>query len=101
MLKLHSALREQIAEDFRFASNMMQGAADLPTRLYFFSAFFGALNRALNLIWSPDLALVHLVLQGAHATIQGRLNTALIGGDAGVGWPNEFMPLFNRLAGEL
>lgn len=97
MLKLPEALATRLAKEFRFAATKMADAPDLATKLYFFSAFFGELNRAFNQLWSPELGLAHLVLQNVHEKINGRINVPA----AGTRIPSELPGALDHLANDL
>ena len=65
----------------------MADTHDLAAKLYFFSAFYGELNRALNQLWSPELGLAHLVLSKVHEQITGRVNMPTPGAGIPAGFP--------------
>lgn len=96
-MQLPESLRKRLAKEFRFAANQMAGSPDLATSLYFFSVFFGELQRLLNLSWNPELALTHLVLKEVHQQINGRLNIPTAGADI----PGELPDALDQLANEL
>ncbi|MBI4298925.1 MAG: hypothetical protein HY666_04105 [Chloroflexi bacterium] len=77
MLTLPKPIQQQIAKEFLFVANKIEETPDLSTKLYFFSGFFGETNRVMNQHWSPDLALLHLVLQATHHSINSRVGTIL------------------------
>lgn len=62
---LPKALQERLASEFRFAADGMKAAEDYPTKVYFFSVFYGEPGRILNLHWERSLALLHDVVQKA------------------------------------
>jgi len=97
MLSLSKPIHKRLAEEFRFAADNMANNPDLGTKLYFFSAFFGELNRVLNQSWSPELALVHLVIQSVHQQISGRANMPT----AGVIIPPEYPDALDKVADAL
>jgi hypothetical protein len=97
MQRLPEALRARLAKEFRFAATKMVDAPDLAAKLYFFSAFFGELNRAFNQLWSPELGLAHSVLKDMHQQITGRLSMLI----PGTGIPPELPGALDRIADEL
>jgi len=97
MQKLPEALRARLADEFRFAAEKMADTHDLGAKLYFFSAFYGELNRALNQVWSPELGLAHLVLSKVHEQITGRVSIPT----PGAAIPPEFPAALDRVANEL
>jgi hypothetical protein len=98
MLTLPKAIREEIAAEFRFAADKMVEAPDLATKSYLYSAFFGEINRVLNRSWNRELALVHSVLQTSQQTIKGRIDSAIVGGNVGLGLPAGFPEAWDKLA---
>jgi hypothetical protein len=97
MKTLPEAIHKRLADEFRFAADRMAESPDPRSKLYFFSAFFGELNRAFNQFWDPDLALLHLVVQKTHEQINGRINTPL----TGAGIPPELPHALDRLGDQL
>jgi hypothetical protein len=101
MLSLPKETRERMAREFRFAADKMAEAVDLSTKMYFYSAFFGEIQRSLNYAWDDDLALLHLAVQGSHQQIKGRLDLAIAGVEPGLGFPPNFGDVLTRLADDL
>lgn len=62
-MQLRDDIRQTLATEFAFASSKMDASGDLLEMLYYYSALYGAANRALNLEWNRELALVHATLQ--------------------------------------
>lgn len=73
-IEIPEAIHESLTKEFRIAADKMKEVADLPSKLFFFSAMFAAVHRALNVTWSNELALLHDMLQTTHANISGRLS---------------------------
>ena len=78
-MQLREDIHQTLASEFVFAAQQMDDAASFKTKLFFFSAFYGALNRALNLTWSDELALMHLVMSSAHQQITSMVTAATAG----------------------
>ena len=74
-------LREHIINEFRFAAVQIAGASRSLERVYYWSATFGALLRAYNIDFDPELVYAHQILNTVHAQLQGRL-AAITAGDA-------------------
>lgn len=69
-MAIRDDIRILLADEFEFALKKMRGLShDLGQMLFYYSAFAGALNRALNLQWNRDLALLHFVMQFSHNEI--------------------------------
>lgn len=73
-MHLPETVRERLQAEFRFAADSMAATSDLSEKLYFFSALFGEVNRSMNQHWDAELALIHLVLIGAHRDMLGRIS---------------------------
>ena len=96
-MQLPETLQLRLASEFRFAADKMADAPDLPTKLYFFSAFYGEVNRAFNQSWSSELGLMHLVLREVYQQISGRLNMPT----PGTAIPKELPEALGWVASEL
>jgi len=98
MLKLPEPIGKRLASEFRFAADMMARSPDLPSKLYFFSAFYGELNRMLNQAWSRELSLAHAVLKLAYDVINGRMAAPT---PEGVRIPPELPAALDRVANDM
>src|SRR3990172_5931230 len=96
-MKLPDDIHRRLADEIRFAADNMAQSPDFGTKIYFFSAFFGELNRAFNQFWDPDLVLLHLVVQKTHEQINGRISVPMVG----TGIPAELPHALDRLGNEL
>jgi hypothetical protein len=96
-MQLTDSVRKRLAREYEFAATQINEAADVHTKLYFFSVFYTEANRALNDIWDSDLALLHLVLQSVHQTISARFLTPL----PGLGMPNNVIEELTKSSMEL
>ena len=72
-MKLPKAAHEHLRKEFAIAAKFMQNTSDQSGVLYYFSAFLGATHRAMNLSYSTDLALMHLVLKTTHGELAERI----------------------------
>lgn len=71
-MKIRDDIRLMLADEFEFALSKMRELPSLPDfgqMLFYYSAFAGALNRALNMQWHRDLALLHFVIQFSYNEI--------------------------------
>ena len=91
-------IRERLHSEFVFAANSMAATSDLSEKLYFFSALFGEVNRAMNQHWDAELALIHLVLIGAHRETLGRISQP---GPLSVNVPKELPDALTDVAADL
>ncbi len=101
MAPLPKQVRQRLTQEFRYASQKMDEATDLPTKLYFFSVFFGEANRSLNLAWDDDLALLHMVCQTAYEHMNQRIQLMASGADRVVGIPKDLPWALSEIARSL
>ncbi|MCY3954719.1 MAG: hypothetical protein OXF47_01835 [Nitrospira sp.] len=70
-MELREDIRETLASEFNFAvGKMEQSQQEALELLYYYSAFFGAVHRALNVEWNRELALCHLVMNSSYKEMQ-------------------------------
>ena len=100
-MHLPKSTQKTLAKEFRSAADQMAHASDMQSMLFFLSAFFGAVSRAFNETWADELALLHLVLQGAHATISTRLGQMKAGTETPVVIPTELPDALQKVAEDL
>ena len=100
-MPLPNDIRQQLADEFRYVAEQMAQAPDLPTKLYFFSAFFGEAQRVLNRSWDRDLALLHLVTQTAYQALNHRVQQIASGADRVVGIPPDVSPALDQVVADL
>jgi len=93
-------VRNNLSGEFSFAAKQMADSKDLQTTLYFFSAFFGAVQRVLNLAWSDELVLMHSVLQSTHQQINGLIMAAASGQNP-IGLAKELPEALNQACSDL
>ena len=99
-MQLRDDIRQTLAVEFTFAANQMNKAADILELVYFYSAFYGAVNRALNLEWDSELALLHAVLLHSHQEID-QLANGLSRGQRFYGTPDNLPEELTRACREL
>lgn len=98
-MQLPSEHRARLSEEFAFLLSKMKESKDPFRKLYFFSGFYGEVNRILNLFWDRDLAILHTVLQDTHRQANSRLVQIASGADRAIGVPNwYFDALFTAAA---
>ena len=69
-MQIRDDIRQMLASEFSFAVSKMEELPHLPMfgeLLFYYSAFFGAINRAVNLEWNRELVLLHFIMQFSHA----------------------------------
>ena len=71
-MQLPKEIHRRLAEEFRFVAEKMNETAELPRKLYFFSAIYSSVSRTLNQIWNPELALLHMVTNATYMAIQNQ-----------------------------
>ena len=100
-MQLPKSVHKNLAKEFRIAADMMGEATDLRSKLYFFSALFGAVNRAFNEVWVKELSLLHLVLQTTHGTIDSRVNQMMAAREPSIEVVKEIPEALTKAADEL
>lgn len=100
-MPLPKTTQQRLASEYRFAADRMAATPDMPSKMYFFSVFFGEATRMLNQSWDAELALVQLVTQAAYREINARVDQARSGQDQVIG-VNEMIPVeLLKASGEL
>lgn len=89
-MKIKSESKAKIIAEIKFVLQKMKEAPDPQSKLYYFSAVYGIMNRIFNLEYAPDLIFAHFVINGAHTQINARLHDP----DKTIQIPQE---LFDRL----
>lgn len=100
-MALPKDVRHRLAQEFHYASQKMDEVPDLPSKLYFFSVLYGESQRALNLAWDDDLALLHMVCEAAYQQINTRIQLAVSGADRVVGIQKELPQVLSEIARKL
>ena len=100
-MQLPDSIKQHLSKEFRFIATRLTKTTSLETKLYFFSAFYGEANRALNYYWDSELALLHLVLQSVHQQITARMGALSRRAERPVAIPNELIPALDQVALDL
>jgi hypothetical protein len=100
-MQLNETVRQRLAQEYKFAADRIREVPDLPSKMYFFSVFHGEANRALNIAWNSNIALLHMVLQSAYETINGRLKSPVVLESNLLGIPKGFVEALTELSTEL
>lgn len=93
-MQLSDHMQKLLTDEIDFAVRRMKDTADPPTKLYFFSAVYGAAFRVLNMEFDPELCFIHYVLSAAYSMINSRLLMLSQRQERGVGMPEK---LFEKL----
>lgn len=99
-MQLREDIRQTLAGEFTFAADQMYGAGEVLELTYYYSAFYGAIQRALNLEWNRDLALLHSVFQHSHREIN-ELAEAMARGQRIWSIPQNLAEELTKACGEL
>lgn len=83
-MPLSEFLRNYLSGEFLIAANKIGETDDLVDKAYYFSATYGALQRAFNIEYNPKLVLMHLVCLATHQAINSRLQALKEGREASV-----------------
>lgn len=100
-MKISDGLRQSIIEDFDFAISKMEEAENKGEVLFYFSAFFGGIQRAYNFEFNADLIIAHLVLRTTHEMFHVRIKALSSGGDSNVPLFEEQFTLLIQYSKEL
>ena len=74
-MELRDDIRHTLAKEFEFAvSKMEQSQGSFADFLYYYSAFYGALNRAFNLTWDRELSLLYMVTHYSYREMHGLID---------------------------
>lgn len=96
-MRLSREQREALANEIKIAREKMQGEDDQLRKIFFYSALFGATNRAVNSTYDPHVQFIDFVFQTSYSVIYQRIQ-AIKGGDPTVKLSEDF---FTRLEGHL
>jgi len=72
-MKLSAANKAKLVEEIRFVLEKLKSETEPASKLYYFSAVYGVMNRIFNLEYAPDLIFAHIVINAAHSQINARL----------------------------
>jgi len=97
-MPLPKALKDRLANEFRFAATKMAETPSVQRKLYFYSAFFGEASRALNQVWDSELSLLHLVIQSSHRQINSRVMAFASGADRTIDLPETLPEVLDEIA---
>lgn len=73
-MKINEGSKQKIIKEINFAIVKMKEEKDKKTRLYYFSAIYGVMQRIFNLEFNPDLVFAHSVISSVYNQISVRLN---------------------------
>ena len=74
-MELRDDIRQTLAKEFQFAvSKMEQTQESFADFLYYYSAIYGAVNRAFNVTWDRELSLLYMVTHYSYREMHGLLD---------------------------
>lgn len=91
-MKISTENKTKLITEIKFILEKMKEAPDPQSKLYYFSAVYGIMNRIYNLEYAPDLIFAHCIITATHAQISARLHDP----DKTIQIPDE---LFDKLWG--
>lgn len=94
-------VRIRIANEFRYAVEQMRSADDPHSKLYYYSALFGEIQRVLNVHWDRDLVLIHSVVSTSHNQIGLMTQNIVTGGERAIKLSSEFFDALTNAVGDL
>ena len=94
----NNELQQRLAKEYSYAVAKMQEATQPAQKLYYFSVFFGEVQRILNSEWNRDLVIIHSVT----SYVYKQISTALADPSQGIprDWKNVF-EAFTKASAEL
>lgn len=72
-MNLSAETKAKLVDEIKFALEKMKQESDAASKLYYFSAIFGIMNRIYNLEYSSDLIFAHAIISSTHSQINARL----------------------------
>lgn len=80
-MDISQELRDYLVDECRFVAARLRAIEgnELAEAAYYYSAVFGGLNRVLNISYSDDLCLAHMVTFSAHQALSQRISAFLAG----------------------
>jgi len=73
-MKISARNKKKLLGEIKFVVERMNGEKDPKSKLYFFTAIYGAISRIFNEEFIPDLVFAHLVLNATYTNIKSRLD---------------------------
>ena len=83
---MREELRQRLANEYSYAVTKMRETPQAIQKLFYFSVLFGEAQRILNLEWSSELALIHLVTRYVHTQVNNTLQTPGLAQTLPVDW---------------
>ncbi len=99
-MPLTKELQGRLSGEFQLIADKILGTKDPAKRLFYFSAFYGETQRALNWQWDDNLVLLHTVLSDTYQVAQARLG-AIMRGDRAVSLPPDYFDLLAQVSADL
>jgi len=97
-MKLSFDSNKTLVDEFRYVANRLKKESEIPNKLYIYSAAPAVVNRILNIEFSPDLMLIHAILQSTYTEIYNTLVSITTGVEKVITIPEG---VFNCLAQSL
>ena len=100
-ITLSPSLKDYLVSEFRTAAELLAIDGDRTNNAYDLSALFGATSRVLNIDYSDNLVLLHMLLQTAHAAINTRIMAIDQGTDPAVRLASDFFEIVSQVVSDL
>jgi len=78
-MKISKVLKDSLIEEMDFVISKMKKCESVENTLYYFSAIPGAIQRIINIEYTPDLLYAHSILQNTYQSFIQRLSAAKSG----------------------
>jgi len=101
-MEISTEHRQYLVSEFRSAAaGMDQNADEIILASYFYSAVYGAVARVLNIEYSPEIVLLHLVTQASHGLMNSTIEKLGAGLERSILFPSELFPQLASVVREL
>jgi len=73
-MKISESNKKKLIEEIKFVIEKMKSEEDAKTKLYYFSAIYGTMQRIFNIEYNSDLVFAHMVTSATYNTLNSRLS---------------------------
>lgn len=73
-MKISESNKKKLIEEIKFVLEKMKSEEDANTKLYYFSAVYGTMQRIFNIEYDSDLVFAHMVTNATYNALNLRLS---------------------------
>ncbi len=73
-MKVSESHKKKLIEEIKFVIEKMKSEEDFKTKLYYFSAIYGTMEKIFNIEYNSDLVFAHMVISSTYNTLSARLS---------------------------